>query len=161
MDPGVPPHCAQAKTVIGWREPVSFPQWGIRRLKTKVDTGARTSALHVSDVELLENGQVRFRAVVRVRRLGGRVVLRRVPIETPVARTTVVRSSTGRLQHRFVVRAHARIGSLEREIEVTLVCRRRMLCRLLLGRTALEGFLVDPGRRRVLTPAPRPREAGA
>jgi hypothetical protein len=160
MDAGVPPS-DRAPTVIGWREPVALPLWRIRRIRTKVDTGARTSALHVSHVEPTGDGRVRFKAVVSVRRAEGRVVFRRVPLESEIARTTIVRSSTGRTQQRYVVRALARIGPFEREIELTLVCRRRMRCRLLLGRTALEGFVVDPRRPRVLTPAPRARRAGA
>jgi hypothetical protein len=160
MDPGVPSSAPSGPIVIGWREPVAFPQWRIRRLKTKVDTGARTSALHVSDVEPAGEGRVRFHAVVSVRRVDGRVLLRRVPLEADIARMTVVRSSTGRTQQRYVVRALARIGTFEREIEITLVCRRRMRCRLLLGRTALEGFVVDPARARVLTPFLRAKGAG-
>jgi hypothetical protein len=161
MNAGGPPHPAPAKPVIGWREPVSLPAWGIRGLKTKVDTGARTSALHVSDIEPLEDGRVRFRAVVAARRAEGKLVVRRIPIESAITRTTAVRSSTGRIQRRIVVKTLARIRGVEREIEITLVCRRRMRCRLLLGRTALAGFVVDPSRRRALRGAPSARRAGA
>ena len=160
MNAGVTPHSAHAKPVIGWREPVSLPAWGIRSLKTKVDTGARTSALHVSHIEPLEDGRVRFRAVISVRRLGGRRTVRRIPLECAVSRTALVRSSTGRIQRRLVVKTLARIGGVEREIEITLVCRRRMRCRLLLGRTALAGFVVDPSRQRALRAPKRTKGAG-
>jgi hypothetical protein len=161
MDTGVPPSAHRAAIVIGWREPVSLPQWRIRRLRTKIDTGARTSALHVSSIEPLGDGRVRFEAVVSCRRESGRVVLRSVPLESQIIRTATVRSSTGRTQRRYVVRATARIGPVERDIELTLVCRRRMRCRLLVGRSALHGFIVDPHRPRVLTPWRTQRRAGA
>jgi hypothetical protein len=160
MDAGAPPTAPGRPIVIGWREPVALPRWRIGRLKTKVDTGARTSSLHVRGVEDVGAGRVRVEAVVSVRRVGGRVLFRRVPLECEIARETVIRSSTGKTQQRYVVRTLARMGDLEREIELTLVCRRRMRCRLLLGRTALEGFVVDPMRGRVLTPYAGARKAG-
>ncbi|MEX2219943.1 MAG: RimK/LysX family protein [Phycisphaerales bacterium] len=141
-DPGV--------LVLGWREPVSLPEWGITSLKTKVDTGARTSALHVARISPLARGRVRFEVIARARLVEGRRRIRRVPVEAEVHRVALVRSSTGRIQRRLVVRTRALIGPVERVIEVSLVCRRNMRCRLLLGRTALAGFVVDPTRRRVL-----------
>jgi hypothetical protein len=161
MDASRRSETADRGRIIGWREPVALPAWGIKALKTKVDTGARTSALHVSRIEPLPEGRVRFDVVVSARLVDGRRLMRRVAVEDRVVRTAVVRSSTGRRQQRLVVRTPARIGPLEREIELTLVCRRRMRCRLLLGRSALEGFIVDPSRRRVLTPGRRARKGAA
>jgi hypothetical protein len=146
--------------VIGWRERVALPAWGIVALKTKVDTGARTSALHVNRIEPLGDGNVRFDVIASVRIAEGRRLLRRVPVVSRIVRTATVRSSTGRVQQRLVVRTPALIGPVEREIELTLVCRRRMRCRLLLGRTALQGFVVDPSRARLLAAPRRGRGAG-
>jgi len=125
--------------VIGWREPASLPDWGIGLLKTKVDTGARTSAIHVDNIQKLPGNRVRFDVVVRVSRL------KTVSVETDVVRLSRVRPSTGARQQRLVVRTKVRLGGHEREIELSLVSRHGMLCRLLLGRSALkELFLVDP-----------------
>ena len=48
------------RTVIGWREWIRMPDLGVRLIKVKVDTGARTSALHVDDLEYLPRNMLRF-----------------------------------------------------------------------------------------------------
>lgn len=131
--------------VIGWREWVSAPEWGIDRLRAKIDTGARTSAIHVSSIEDLEGGRLRFDVVRRERPRR-----RTVTVEADHVREARVRPSTGRTQRRPVVRTLIRIGDWEREIELSLVCREGMLCRMLLGRRALDGLLVDPVRKDIL-----------
>ena len=129
----------------GWREWVDLPEWGIARVRAKLDTGARTSALHVASVEELPGGKVSF-AVVPSRRSD-----RRVEIVTDVVRQTRVRSSNGTSSTRFVVKTRLRLGPIEREIELTLVDRGAMLHRLLVGRSGLAGIVVDASRRYVLS----------
>ncbi|MCA9309671.1 MAG: ATP-dependent zinc protease [Phycisphaerales bacterium] len=143
-----------APMIIGWRERVSFPDWGIRGVRAKIDTGARTSALHVGVIEPEVDGRIRFEVVVREQ---PRPV--HAWVEAPVVREGVVKPHAGVREVRPVVLARVRIGPFEREIEVNLVCRRGMTCRMLVGRTALEGLLIDPTRIRLLTP-PRPRPQG-
>ncbi len=136
-------------TMIGWRERVDLPDWGVRRIRAKIDTGARTSAIDVARMEDLPNDRVRFEVVVRARP-------RRVTkwIEAEKSRETIVKPSSGERQQRVVCRTTLGIAGIEHEIELSLVCRRRMLCRMLIGRTALAGvFSVDPSRMYVLTPA--------
>lgn len=124
--------------MIGRREVVAFPDWGVR-LRAKVDTGARTSALDVDEVVLLPGGRVRFAVVLRRDRS------RRLQVEERVSRIARVRPSSGVSQRRYFVETTIRLGRLEKRVEVSLVPRRGMLCRMLLGRTALAGdFLVDP-----------------
>ncbi len=131
--------------VLGWRERVDLPEWGVRRILAKVDTGARTSSIHVEHIEEIGEGRVRFEVVVaRVAR--GRPE-RTVVVEADLLRTSSVRPSTGRVQRRPVVEALVRIGPVERRVELSLVSREHMLCRMLLGRSALAGSaLVDPDR---------------
>jgi len=124
--------------VIGRREVVSLPEWGVR-LRAKVDTGARTSALDVDEIELLPGGRVRFAVVLRRDRS------RRVRVEERVSRVARVRPSSGVSQKRYFVETTLRLGAVEKRVEISLVPRRGMLCRMLLGRTSLAGdFLVDP-----------------
>jgi hypothetical protein len=129
-------------------EYVDFPDWGVRQLSARVDTGARSSALHVENVQDLGNSRVRFE--VRLRRADPAA---RVTIETKVSRRAPVRSSTGQTETRLFVKAHIRLGGREQQIEVGLVDRANMLYRMLLGRTALEGrYLVDVTKRYALGP---------
>ncbi len=134
------------RVLIGWNEYVDVPEWGIRRLRAKVDTGARSSALHVENIEELPRGRVRFDVVLhRLKRD------RRVHVTTRIVRRGRVRSSTGRYELRIFVRARLQIGPIERDVEVSLVDRERMIFRMLLGRTALAGrFLIDPSHRHLL-----------
>ena len=134
-----------AMRTAGWREWADLPEWGIRRVRAKLDTGARTSALDVASVEELADGRVAF-DVVPSRRSD-----RRVRVVTDVVRRTRVRSSNGAAMSRFVVTTRLRLGPVEREIEVTLVDRGAMLHRLLVGRIGLTGLVVDPSRRYVLS----------
>ena len=134
------------KPIIGRRERISLPDWGIRRVLAKIDSGARTSALHVQNIVDLPGDRVRFDVV-----LSRTNPDRRVPIEADLSRITRVRPSSGAQHERRVVTTRVRIGSIEREVEVSLVCRAEMLCRMLLGRTALGGLLIDVSRKHVLS----------
>ena len=128
--------------MLGWREHVAIPEWGIKRISAKIDTGARTSAVHVGEIEDLGNGRIRFEVIRRENPHKGRWV------EAQMVRNSNVKPSSGIAQSRPVVETLIRIGDVERRVEVSLVCRRGMRCRMLVGRTALNGvFSVDPSRK--------------
>jgi len=147
----MPDRRAPGPRIIGVAEYVDFPDWGVRGLSARVDTGARTSALHVENVQLLAGSRVRFD--VRLRRDDPEA---RVRVETKVSRRAPVRASTGQSESRLFVKAHVRLGGREQQIEVGLVDRRHMQYRMLLGRSALEGrFLVDVTKRYALGAASR------
>lgn len=141
----------KTKIVVGWNENVDLPDWGIRRLGAKVDTGARTSALHVANIEPIGRGRIRFDVVVhRLKRD------RHFPVTAKVVRRARVRSSNGHYDLRYFVETTLRLGPVEKKIEVSLVDRGKMIHRMLLGRTALRGdFIVDVGRRHLLDPKHR------
>lgn len=142
------------KPLVGWREIVGFPEWNVRGIEAKIDTGARTSAIHVEDVVRLRGDKVRFHLVTSRKK-----PFKHVEVTTNIVRTTRIRSSTGTVQERFVVASTIRIGTLRRRIEMSLVRRDKMLCRMLLGRTALSGFLIDPTARYVQTKPKRSTES--
>lgn len=131
--------------VIGWREWVVLPDLGAPRLKAKVDTGARTSALHAFRLDVIEEHDrpiARFEIHPEQRRAAGAVVVR-----SPVVGWRKVRSSIGEVQDRPVIRTHLALGEIRWSVEVTLTNRDEMGFRMLLGRTAIRRrFLVDPGR---------------
>ena len=128
---------------IGWAERIDLPEWGVKQLRAKTDTGARTSALHVEKVKTLARNRISFDVI-----LHRKVRTRRVRVVTRISRRSRVRSSTGEYSYRYFVRTSMRVGTVEKEIEISLVDRGDMIFRMLLGRTALAGsFLVDPSRR--------------
>jgi len=149
MTGGARPSRAAERIVIGALERVDIPSWGVRGLDARVDTGARTSALHVEDLVELGAGRVRF---VLEHALRGRSRT----IETVVARRGRVRSTSGTIESRVFVNARIVLGAAEYRVEIGLVDRRHMQNPMLLGRSALSGrFLVDPGRRYLLGAPPR------
>lgn len=144
---------ATAPVVIGWAEYVDIEPWGIQSIRAKVDTGARSSALHVENIQEIGKDWVRFDV-----RLHRRHRDRRVTVEAPILRKGRVRPSSGQSQTRIFVAATVRIGPVEREIELSLVDREKMIFRMLIGRTALaHHFLVDVSRRYLLSDASRKR----
>ena len=135
--------------LVGWREWLALPDFGIGAIKAKVDTGARTSALHVeTQEEFRRDGArwVRFTILPTSRR-------RRQPLvcEAPVVDERPVTDSGGDRRTRLFIRTHVAIGDHVFEIETNLTSRRGMMFPMLLGRTALAGrLLVDPAQSYVL-----------
>jgi hypothetical protein len=128
--------------VLGWREWVALPQLGIPALKVKVDTGARTSALHAFGIERLTGGRVRFRVHPDQNHDASEVVA-----EADLVDERVVRTSGGHSELRPVVRTQMAMGELEFPVELTLSNRAMLGFRMLLGREAIRGrFLIDPRR---------------
>lgn len=136
--------------VMGWREWVGIPTLGIDRIKAKIDTGARSSALHAFDIrETLVDGRpgVRFR-VHPLQRRSEPVI----EASAPLLDRRHVRSSSGDRELRPVVVVTVALGDARWEIELTLADRSPMGFRFLLGRQAVRGrFLVDAGRSYLLS----------
>jgi hypothetical protein len=135
--------------VIGWKEYVDFPAWGVRRVKVKIDTGARTSALDVLSYDLGGHGND-WAAEIRMalhRRHPERVAVVRVP----VLRMVMVRNTSGMREERPLIETDIRLGPVTKRIRLTVTRRAQMLFRVILGRTALAGdFIVDVSRKYVL-----------
>jgi hypothetical protein len=131
-------------SAVGWREWVSLPGVGVDWIKAKLDTGARTSALHAFDIEeVARHGERRVRFSIHPWQ---RSAADAVTVEMPVHDVRSVRSSSGHVQERYVVRMDLRLLDRTVTTEVTLTRRDEMGFRLLVGREALrQGFLVDSG----------------
>jgi hypothetical protein len=144
----------EPQVTIGWTEFIDLPEWGVKRLRAKVDTGARTSALHVDNVEELPRNRIQFDIIVHREKRD-----RHVRVTARINRISRVRSSNGKTEARYFVTTTLRLGPVEKEIEVSLVDRGRMIHRMLLGRTALSGpFLIDVDRRMLLSKPKKPQK---
>jgi ribosomal protein S6--L-glutamate ligase len=131
--------------ILGWEEWVSLPGLGLPALTAKVDTGARTSALHAFAIEPF-GGQHKPNV-----RFGIHPIPERPDIEIFCSASLVgrreVTSSNGDSELRYVIRTPIRIGRTEWPIEITLTNRDTMARRMLLGRQAItENMIVDPNR---------------
>jgi hypothetical protein len=129
--------------MLGWREWVSMPDLGIGPVKAKVDTGARTSALHAYFVEpyhQLDEHRVRFGIHPHPGDNDTDVIC-----DAAVLEERMVTDSGGHAERRFVIASTVVIGKLSHKIEITLTNRDTMKFRMLLGRTALNGcYCVNP-----------------
>ncbi len=135
----------QKKIMIGWREWLTMPDLGIQAIKAKVDTGARTSALHTFGLEPFEKN-----GVLKVK-FGVHPLQRRKDIEVYCVADVVdrrrVTSSVGQSEMRYVIRTLVALGKFSWPIELTLTSRKSMRFRMLLGRAAISGLiLVDPAK---------------
>jgi hypothetical protein len=130
------------QTIIGWREWLALPELQVPAIKAKIDTGARTSALHAFFVEpFTREGRqmVRFGVHPLQKRLDVEIFC-----EAPVKDFREVSDSGGHREMRYVIETTILIGDLPRQIEMTLTNRDNMKFRMLLGRTAMEGLQVIP-----------------
>ena len=142
---------------FGWEEWLALPDLGVPAIKAKVDTGARTSALHAFRVEPVTRDGVdwvRFWVHPQQRSHDEEVCC-----EAPVLDRRVVRDSGGHEELRYVIETTVRVGGEDIRAEATLTDRDSMRFRMLLGRTALrKRFLVDSGRSYLGTRPARTQE---
>ncbi|MGY8779854.1 MAG: ATP-dependent zinc protease family protein [Longimicrobiales bacterium] len=136
---------ASTTTTLGWREWAQLPGLGVRSVKAKLDTGARTSALHAFDLrEFVRDGVEMVRFEIHPLQRSRATTVR---AEAVVVDHRTVRNSGGQAEMRPVISAALRIGRDEWPIEITLTRRDEMGFRMLLGRQALrDRIVIDPGR---------------
>lgn len=140
---------------VGFLEWVSLPELNLPWIKAKVDTGARTSALHADPIEIYDSPDGR-RVRFTVHPVQKRWDLA-VPCDMPLLEEREVRSSSGKTQQRAVIETMLTLDGESWPVELTLTNREKMKLRMLLGRTAIAGKAwVNPGVSYLL---PRPHGA--
>ena len=132
-------------SLIGWREWVGLPKLGIRAIKAKVDTGARTTALHAVDIERRRHADGTDWLEFSVPAGNGHGTLR---VEAPMIEEREVKNTSGVPDPRPVIQTTLSIDRRRWPIEITLADRTEMGFDVILGRTAIRrrGLLVDAGR---------------
>ncbi|OGT58959.1 MAG: ribosomal protein S6 modification protein [Gammaproteobacteria bacterium RIFCSPHIGHO2_12_FULL_42_10] len=136
--------------VIGWREWVGLPDLGISQIKAKIDTGARTSALHAFSIEpFVESGQEKIRFFIHPLQHNTEYTVQCV---ANAVDQRMVTDSGGHTESRFVIQTSLVMAGRSWPIEMTLTERENMLFRMLLGRHALrKRFFINPARSFVST----------
>ena len=129
--------------VIGWREWVKLPDLGVKSIKVKVDTGARSSALHVFDMEeFTKDGEKWARFNIYTSQRTGKTI---VESEAKILEYRSIKSSSGKATMRPVVITNVTLLDETWPVELTLANRDEMGFRMLLGRQAMRRrFIVDP-----------------
>ena len=130
--------------VLGWREWLLLPQLGLGPLKVKLDTGARSSSMHVDTLEEFQrDGAHWLRFTVRLARREPHEVC----CEAPSTARRTVTDTSGRRTERWFIRTGVQLAGQRFDIDINLTNRRHMLFPMLLGRQALTGrFVIDPSR---------------
>jgi ribosomal protein S6--L-glutamate ligase len=133
---------------FGWEEWVALPSLGLPAIKAKVDTGARTSALHAHDIEVFgpaDKPKVRF----NVHPISGREDIV-ITCSAPITDRREVTSSNGEAELRYVITSSLRVNGQSWPIEITLTNRAGLTSRMLLGRQALNDHItISPTEKRL------------
>lgn len=134
---------------VGWREWVGLPDLHVGAIKAKIDTGARTSALHAYRIEPFRRaGALWLRFELNPIQRSHAMQVR---CEAPAVGERTVRNTGGGIERRYIINTLLRLGEATWSIELALTNRDHMGFRMLLGRTALQGrVLIEPGRSYLL-----------
>ncbi len=129
---------------VGWCEWASLPELGIDQIRVKIDTGAKTSSLHINSSEVVEkNGE----CFIRFHCESDGIQSKSIVFESIIIDQRDVKSSSGTSQLRHVIETDIIIGDKRWPIEVTLTNRKKMKFKMLLGREAMENITVKPHKK--------------
>lgn len=132
----------ESSLMIGWREWASLPELNVPLIKVKIDTGAKTSALHAYDINVVKIKGKDFAEFIIHPIQNNDKICRKAIAEIVGVRT--IKSSNGQKESRLVIRSPIKIGKHVWDIDITLTNRDIMRHRMLLGRAAMGKLLVDP-----------------
>ncbi len=136
-------------TKVGWKEYGALPDLGIDRIHIKIDTGARTSAIHTTRHKVFHKGKKLWVKFTTAPYQDDDDTT--LDCEMPVKDQRTVTSSNGHKSDRVVIETKLVLGGVERNIELTLICRKKMKFRMLLGRQAMQDMVVIPEKSHLTT----------
>ncbi len=139
----------QDKVIVGSEEWCAFPQLGIPTIKARVDSGAKTSALHAVNISPFQrDGENWVKFDINPIQNNTKTVIH---CQAPLVDKRIVKSSSGFREQRYVIKSQIKIGTADWDVELTLTNRDSMGFRMLLGREAMSGrILVDPEQKYLL-----------
>lgn len=148
-------HSERPVLIVGWMEYVDLPDLGLYDLKAKIDTGARTSAIHATDITPFKRGDedwVRFTTYATQE--GESVTL-----ESRVHSSRSIKNTSGVPEERIVIRTKFRLARRMWTIDLSLTDRKNMTFSLIVGRTALKNHSIAVHTRRALLTKDRPNQS--
>ncbi len=131
--------------LVGWHEIADLPDLGISKLPVKIDTGAKTSSIHATDIEVFKIGNIRWIRFQTEKANG-----EQINIETPIFDQRQVKSSNGQTETRYVIETLLSLGGHHWGIQLTLADRSNMRFKMLLGRRAMNNIQVVPCKANLL-----------
>jgi len=153
------------KSIIVWQEYVNFPQWSQIRMRAKIDTGARSSAIHAEEYEIKRLPPTTDRPLNEEMKMKLKVGPRHKPrfiwVTAPVVDYRSVKNSGGKIEERPFIETEVSIGGISFKIILSVTNREKMRFPVLLGRAFLSGkFLVDTSGKHLLKQKPKELEWG-
>ena len=130
------------RIAVGWKEYAALPELNVDRIHVKIDTGAKTSAIHTLKHQVFTKDKKQWVRFTLAPHQDDDDTT--IECEMPVKDQRTITSSNGHTSERIVIETRLLMGDLSRKIELTLVCRKKMRFRMLLGRQAMKGLAVKP-----------------
>ncbi len=136
---------AKQKQIIGRLESIALPELAIENLQVRVDTGAKTSSLHVDNIkQIIKGGKPYVKFDIHPDAHNVDCI---IPCSAPISDIRTIKSSNGKSEQRYVIETPVKLGSETWQIEITLTDRSDMSYLMLFGREAIgKRFLVDPSK---------------
>ena len=141
-----------APQIIGWMETVSLPELGLDQLKAKVDTGARTSALHATDIHTFQRDGETWVAFMAD---SGHGLCDRL-MEAPIHEERAIKNTSGMPEDRFVIHTRLKLGAKLWRIDLSLTDRTNMTFPMILGRRALKNRNIAVDAKRTFLVSTKP-----
>lgn len=129
---------------VGWREWATLPELHTPLIKVKIDTGAKTSALHVFNLKIIESSEIKIAEFdIHPLQENSNIICKNQAV---IVDQRLIKSSNGQQEERWIIESPIKLANHTWNIEISLTNRDIMNHRMLLGRSALKNFIIDPAK---------------